>query len=108
MVCPCCYGSINSIESISYPRSQQFCSKITLEDYMILSHSSDMTTWDEFSERCQSGRSSMALIDLDRCLFMEECGYETSLRVMVPRSCSPKNHLLVGSLNSVRAPSCTP
>lgn len=99
MVCPCCYGSINSIESISYPRSKQFCKNISLEDYMVLSHSSDMTTWDEKSEKCRSGRLSMALIDLDRCNFMNELGYKTQLRAMIPNSCSPKNHVIIGTFN---------
>ena len=88
------------IESVSYPRSQRFCDNISLEDYMILSHSSDMTSWDDNSVKCKSGRSSMASIDSDRCLYMEELGYETLLRVMVPKSCSPKNHLLIGTWKS--------
>ena len=97
MVCPCCYGSINDIESVSYPRSQKFRDKMTVEDYVILSRSSDMTTWDEKSTNCRFGRSSMAFVDLDRCSYMEELGYKTLLRAMVPKSCSPKHHLLIGT-----------
>ena len=96
MVCPCCYGSINNTELISYPRSQSFREKLAVKDYFILSHSSDMTTWDGESMNSQLGRSSMELIDVDRCTLMEELGYDTSLRIMVPKSCSPKNHLLIG------------
>ena len=97
VVCPCCYGSINDIQSVSYPRSKKFREKIAVKDYLILSRSSDMTTWDEKSTNCRLGQSSMALVDLDRCSFMEEHGYETSLRIMMPKSCSPKNHLLIGA-----------
>ena len=96
MVCPCCYGSIDNTEMISYPRSLRFRQKISVKDYFILSHSSDMTTWDEKSINSQLGRRSMELIDVDRCTLMEELGYDTSLRMMVPKSCSPKNHLLIG------------
>jgi len=96
VVCPCCYGSINNTELISYPRSQSFREKLAVKDYFILSHSSDMTTWDGESMNSQLGRSSMELIDVDRCTLMEELGYDTSLRIMVPKSCSPKNHLLIG------------
>eukprot|EP00795_Rhopilema_esculentum_P000150 gene150-9767_t len=101
VVCPCCYGSIAAVNSLSYPRSKLFQAAVDVTQYMVLTHTSDMTTWEEESEKSQLGIQSMAFVDLDRCTFMEESGYQTSLRIMVPSRCSPKNHLLIGVVTAL-------
>ena len=100
MVCPCCYGSIAAVNSLAYPRSKLFQMAVDVTQYMVLTHTSDMTTWEDESEKCKLGIQSMAFVDLDRCKFMEESGYQTSLRIMVPSKCSPKNHLLIGAVTA--------
>ena len=84
---------------MSYPRSEIFQKELDLKDYMVLSHAADMTTWDDVSKQCQFGKSSMTMIDLDRCNFMQQYGYQTTLSTMVPTSCATKNHLLIGYMS---------
>ncbi len=98
MVCPCCYGGVGNIEGVTYPRSQAFRTKVPHEDYLILSHAADMTSWDQNSAKHSLATSSMALIDLDRCRYMKENGYRTELCVMKPSNCTPKNHILIGKI----------
>ncbi|KAK6642341.1 hypothetical protein RUM43_003842 [Polyplax serrata] len=106
--CPCCYGSIQTNHIISYPRSQAFRNtRLTLQEYFVLGHSSDQTH-DETNMKTSQGNRCMIAIDTDRCLRAEEAGYMVFLSKLDPPSCTPKNNLLVGvpaerktNLNSV-------
>eukprot|EP00794_Sanderia_malayensis_P006758 gene6758-7518_t len=100
VVTPCCYGSIKHLETISFPRSKSFQCKIALEDYMVLTHSADMTSWDEKSPKNDLAKSSMFLIDTDRCSYMREFGYVTKICTMIPADCTPKNHVLIGEISN--------
>ncbi|KAA0203675.1 hypothetical protein HAZT_HAZT008198 [Hyalella azteca] len=43
------------------------------------------------------GQLCMRLVDGDRLLHAQQLGYSTELHLMVPPSCSPKNHILIGT-----------
>ena len=97
VVCPCCYGSIQSGHTVTYPRSKLFKSSILEpKDYLVLGHCADQTHGEEGLKTAQ-GNLCMAAIDTDRLLHSLESGYEVHLSKMKPQTCSPKNNLLVGT-----------
>ncbi|XP_043282845.1 glutathione S-transferase C-terminal domain-containing protein homolog [Venturia canescens] len=93
--CPCCYGSVHDCHHITYPRSDIFRRNINKRDYLILGHSADQTH-DVKNAKTAQGNECMAIIDTDRKLQAEQFGYEVYLAKLVPETCTPKNHLLVG------------
>lgn len=96
VVCPCCYGSIQSGHTVSYPRSKLFQdSLLGPKDYLVLGHCADQTHGEEGCKTAQ-GNLCMAAIDTDRLLHSHEEGYYVHLSKMNPPTCSPKNNLLVG------------
>ncbi|KAE8751611.1 hypothetical protein FOCC_FOCC001458 [Frankliniella occidentalis] len=96
VVCPCCYGSIQSGHTVSYPRSKLFRnSALGSKDYLVLGHCADQTHGEEGLKTAQ-GNQCMASIDTDRLLHSQDAGYRVHLSKMNPPSCSPKNNLLVG------------
>lgn len=100
--CPCCYGKVSPMPHISYPRSKYFRSNnITLEDYICIAHCADQAhdakSGKNNIEKCIQGQHCMDIIDTDRKLYMEECGYNTQLTRLYPEDCTPKNRLLVGT-----------
>lgn len=100
VICPCCYGGIRSTTDILYPKSAPFhC--LTSEEYHLLAHSADQTCKDQDSEYNKQGKKSMVLIDLDRKLHVNETGFYKSVKIltMCPRTCSPKNNMIVGSIS---------
>ena len=93
--CPCCYGSVHDCHHITYPRSEIFRGSIKIRDYLVLGHAADQTH-DEKNAKTRQGNECMAVIDTDRRLQAQEFGYKVHLAKLVPQSCTPKNHLLVG------------
>lgn len=95
--CPCCYGGVQTNHILEYPRSQLFCSlSVSVQDYLILGHAADQTH-DESNPKTKQGQKCMQLIDTDRLALAQSLGYSTKLILMEPRTCSPKNHLLIGT-----------
>lgn len=99
--CPCCYGKVAEMPHISFPRSKFFRSKnISLDEYLCIAHCADQAhdTNDDRNniEKSIQGQHCMDIIDTDRKLYMEECGYTTKLKRLYPEDCTPKNRLLVG------------
>lgn len=94
--CPCCYGGIHNCHHLTYPRSIMFKdTSLSYKDYLTIGHSADQTH-DENNTKTAQGYACMHLIDTDRKLQAEECGYEVHLGKLLPPSCTPKNNLLVG------------
>lgn len=93
--CPCCYGSIKNCHNIQYPRSKIFRDSISLKNYLTLGHSADQTH-DDRNHKTKQGYQCMSIIDTDRKLQAEEFDYKVHLSKLVPDTCTPKNHLLVG------------
>ncbi|KAJ8028284.1 Glutathione S-transferase C-terminal domain-containing protein [Holothuria leucospilota] len=94
---PCCYGSINPTSSISYPRSNLFRSiPITTEEFMVVAHAAEHTSWEFQLERSKRGKLCMTIIDEDRSSYVKEHGYRVTLCSLTPLTCSPKNNLLIG------------
>ncbi|KAK8746668.1 hypothetical protein OTU49_017132 [Cherax quadricarinatus] len=93
---PCCYGGVQSNHILKYPRSQVFCNlPLSLNEYLILGHAADQTH-DESNPKTGQGQLCMKLIDTDRLMLAKTFGYSTKLVQMQPKTCSPKNHLLIG------------
>lgn len=93
--CPCCYGSVKDCHHITYPRSKIFQNIIKLRDYLVLGHAADQTH-DEKNSKTKQGYICMNIIDTDRKLQAEEFGYKIYLMKLIPETCTPKNHLLIG------------
>lgn len=93
--CPCCYGSLHDCHHLTYPRSNILKSQIDQEKYIIISHAADQTH-DEKNVKTKQGYECMAIVDTDRKLQAEEFGYKVYLSKFVPKTCTPKNHILVG------------
>lgn len=95
---PCCYGGVQPNHILSYPRSHVFRNlSLSLSEYLTLGHAADQTH-DENNPKTEQGQLCMRLIDTDRLLLAQELNYNTRLVLMQPKSCSPKNHLLIGVL----------
>ncbi|XP_066933952.1 glutathione S-transferase C-terminal domain-containing protein-like [Clytia hemisphaerica] len=100
VIAPCCYGGIRSTTDILYPKSTKFkC--LEPDFYHILAHSADQTNNNPLSEYNIQGKNSMILVDLDRKLHaMEKGNYnEIDILTMDPVTCSPKNNMIVGTMN---------
>uniref|UniRef100_A0A6V7K2H7 Methyltransferase domain-containing protein n=1 Tax=Bracon brevicornis TaxID=1563983 RepID=A0A6V7K2H7_9HYME len=93
--CPCCYGSVQDLPHLTYPRSETFKRRMQLREYLVLGHAADQTH-DEANKKTKQGYQCMAVIDTDRRLQAEERGYAVVLAKLVPETCTPKNNLLVG------------
>ncbi|XP_012535209.1 glutathione S-transferase C-terminal domain-containing protein homolog [Monomorium pharaonis] len=93
--CPCCYGALRDGHEITYPRSKAFKEHVNNKEYSYLSHAADQTH-DERNIKTKQGYRCMTIIDTDRKLFAEQCGYKVYLAKLNPETCTLKNHLLVG------------
>ncbi|CAL4087849.1 unnamed protein product, partial [Meganyctiphanes norvegica] len=94
--CPCCYGAVRPNHILEYPRSQKYHDiGITLSNYLTLGHAADQTH-DEDNPKTEQGQHCMRLLDTDRLSYANSLGYKTQLIIMKPKTCSPKNHLLIG------------
>lgn len=94
---PCCYGSIQPNHSVQYPRSEVYrCAVPRLSDYLTLGHTADQTHGPDHPSTAQ-GQLCMRYIDNDRLEHANKLGYLTKLMLMTPITCSPKNHLLIGT-----------
>ncbi|XP_037035835.1 glutathione S-transferase C-terminal domain-containing protein homolog [Bradysia coprophila] len=102
--CPCCYGGIHTIPHIQYPRSATFRTDggILDTEYMHIAHCSDqahdVNKGECNVEKSEQGQFCMDVVDTDRKLMAEECGYKVQLLRLVPEDCTPKNRLLVGAI----------
>lgn len=78
--CPCCYGGIKDCHEVSYPRSTRFQNVFSnfKEQYFNLAHAADQTH-EEHNAKTKQGYFCMDIIDIDRKLFAEGCGYEVHL-----------------------------
>ncbi|XP_071951589.1 glutathione S-transferase C-terminal domain-containing protein-like [Antedon mediterranea] len=100
---PCCYGAVRDTHVITYPRSKRLREKpLCFEDYRILAHAAEHTTWDFDSDAAKQAKSCMACIDSDRLFYSMEHGYQVWMTTMEPFTCTPKNNLLIG-VNKNRA-----
>lgn len=93
--CPCCYGSLHNCYHLTYPRSDIFKKHINNKQYLTLSHAADQTH-DKLNAKTQQGYECMAIIDTDRKLQAEQFNYSVYLGKLIPETCTPKNHILVG------------
>ncbi|KAL1137676.1 hypothetical protein AAG570_009372 [Ranatra chinensis] len=92
VVCPCCYGSIQSNHILKYPQSVEFCNAgLSERDYLVLGHCADQAGTDQ-------GEKGMQIVDTDRCLAAECLGYNVRLSKLSPPTCTPRNNLIVGYL----------
>ena len=66
-----------------------------MKHYLVLGHCADQTHGEDGHKTAQ-GNACMVSIDVDRCLYAQEAGYQVYVTKMSPESCSPKNNLLVG------------
>ncbi|XP_031628657.1 glutathione S-transferase C-terminal domain-containing protein homolog [Contarinia nasturtii] len=103
--CPCCYGKVIEMPHISFPRSKFFRSNnISLDEYLCIAHCADqahdMKNNKNNVAKSIQGQYCMDIIDTDRKLYMEECGYHTKLTKLQPEDCTPKNRLLIGIKHS--------
>jgi hypothetical protein len=117
-VAPCCVGKLSANAfnpdvyhatgqneaTVSYPQSQQFSRLLsegvpgykTQQDWNALAKAADYSDETEFrTSRNASRRIAKALLETDRRLFLEECGYSTALAKMDPLEVTPKNDILV-------------
>lgn len=98
--CPCCYGGCHQMPHISYPRSEYFRQNdITEQDFMHIAHCADQAhdlAKTSNVEKSVQGQFCMDVVDTDRKLYAEECGYNVTLSRLQPEDCTPKNRLLVG------------
>lgn len=102
--CPCCYGGIHRMPHIDYPRSVRFQrAGITSADYMYIAHCADQAH--DISRgpcnvrKSEQGQYCMDVIDTDRKMYAEECGYAVRLTRLTPENCTLKNRLLIGVVN---------
>ncbi|XP_017773546.1 PREDICTED: glutathione S-transferase C-terminal domain-containing protein homolog [Nicrophorus vespilloides] len=92
--CPCCYGGVHDCYHLKYPRSKNFIDEIEYGDYLNLVHAADQTHKD--NAKTKQGYLCMDVVDTDRKLYAESCGYEVFLGKLSPPTCTPKNNLIVG------------
>ncbi|XP_060519883.1 glutathione S-transferase C-terminal domain-containing protein homolog [Cylas formicarius] len=98
LCCPCCYGGIKQCHELTYPRSAAYQELFSGREYSYfdLAHAADQTH-DKDNAKTEQGYRCMDIIDTDRKLHAESCGYEVSLGKLQPPSCTNKNNLLVGT-----------
>ncbi|CAH1164264.1 unnamed protein product [Phaedon cochleariae] len=99
VVCPCCYGGVKNCHHLSYPLSDDF-KYLTYGSYLNFAHAADQTH-DLDNVKTQQGYFCMDIVDTDRRLYSESCGYEVHLGKLQPTSCTNKNNLLVGIFKGV-------
>lgn len=99
--CPCCYGGIHNCHSLSYPRSEVF-KKFSYKDFLNMAHAADQTH-DKGNAKTEQGYFCMDVIDTDRKLWAQSCGYEVFLGKLLPVTCTPKNNLIVGVFRATQS-----
>lgn len=62
---------------------------------IVVSHSDSCLYTEDAS--ASSRRACKGYLEVDRCLRAKERGYDVSMTVMQPPSCTPKNHMLIGN-----------
>lgn len=96
--CPCCYGGIHNTYHLTYPRSEAL-DKVLYKEYLHIAHASDQTHGKD-NVKTKQGYICMSIVDLDRKVEAISRGYVVHLGKLQPESCTPKNNLLVGTLES--------
>jgi len=95
---PCCYGAVQSLDNLQYPRSECFRSKgCTETDYIMMGHTADQTHKD--TDKYEQGEMFMDIVDTDRALHAQENNYTVVLSKLYPLTCSPKHNLLIATYN---------
>jgi len=95
---PCCYGGVQSLNNIQYPRSGKFREAgCTEKDYIIMGHTADQTKKGcaPGIEKGEQGTLFMDIVDTDRALYCIENNYTVSLDKILPLSCSPKHNIII-------------
>lgn len=89
VVCPCCYGGIQSNHIVSYPLSPEYKqSGLTERGYIVLGHCADQAG-------SEQGEKGMHAVDTDRCLLVKSRGYKVTLAKLIPATCTTRNNLIV-------------
>lgn len=106
---PCCVGKLRSSSMnpstfngtgtdksvLEYPRSQQFRAVVDQIDFDHLARAADFADAKDASIGVLR-RAAKSMVELDRALLAEECGYATYIFRMQPAEASAKNEVLVG------------
>ena len=89
--------------SVTYPRSEAAKAAITGAEYKHLARAADFGHggYDASASRhgdsvVQSRRLCKGVVEMDRNQWAAEHGYEVTMALLHPESCTPKNDLLVG------------
>jgi hypothetical protein len=105
VIAPCCAGfmqnTLNDDKNIIIPTSNVIRNAgVTRDEFISLTAGADHSS---HPDQAESGRTAMAMLDLDRNLRAEENGYVTKYYRMVPENCTPKNQILVGTVDGVES-----
>lgn len=95
VTCPCCYGSLHNCHRLTYPRSDLFKNQIDSKMFTVLCHAADQTH-DKQNAKTPQGYKCMSIVDVDRKIYAEQFDYQVHLSKLIPETCTPKNHILVG------------
>lgn len=103
VIVPCCVGKTKASSSVTYPRSEAAKAAITGAEYKHLARAADFGHggYDASASRhgdsvVQSRRLCKGVVEMDRNQWAAEHGYEVTMALLHPESCTPKNDLLVG------------
>jgi hypothetical protein len=111
VVAPCCVGKLSrlvlnpdiyhatgqNIPTVSYPQSSIGCQLIQdPADWDALAKAADYSNEHESrTARNATRRTAKAVLETDRCLFLESFAYRTALMRMDPWEATPKNDIIV-------------
>lgn len=113
VLAPCCIGKMHFAD-IPYPRSKGYRALLGSGDFFAIAKAADVSKRDEDGREVESddederaafvpwtraqkrSRVCKAFLERDRQLHAEAAGYATAMALMVPRSATPKNDVLVG------------
>lgn len=111
VACPCCVGKLNrfrknpyiwqatgsNTHSIHYPQSQIFQQHLQPQSlWNALAQAADYSSASECrGHRNAARRCAKALVEMDRCLWLHEQNYATTMTRIVPWEATPKNDILV-------------
>ncbi|KAJ8982911.1 hypothetical protein NQ317_004565 [Molorchus minor] len=94
--CPCCYGGVKDCYHLKYPLKRRFQElDMSYTHYLNLAHAADQTH-DVDNVKTKQGYLCMDIVDTDRKMYAESCGYKVYLGKLQPTTCTNKNNLLVG------------
>ena len=84
--------------TVVYPRSVAIRSVLSAPEWATIARAADFghREMKEYDEEQRKRRMAKSFIEADRQLFASEAGYDTLLSIMLPRTATPKNDVLVG------------